>query len=975
MKLTKLLKLCAMLAPLLWLANFTYATVVGKGFFSKPKKAFSYEVKPWYKYDKDSSACREIRIYLEQQQAGEKITGTISCEGKTKEFSTVWPAKNNSFAILLPSNTGIEATKAQLTFTVGQTKFNEMLNIPAKKQWKVYIYPHSHVDIGYTNLQNIVEKLHVRNIDVAIDIANKTKDYPAGAKFVWNPESTWVVASYLKQASAQQKQTFIAAVKKGWIQIDGAHSNLNTSTCSDKELLQVFENSKNITALTGTPITTMVQVDNPGATWGMVQAAAAYGIKGFFSFPNYFDLRNKWENKPFYWKGQDGKSKIFYLQATSYGYGFKAKGRIYGLGKIQALTDEYDRLSTDEPLKNFISPFIFNETAHLESQGSPYDIYAMTWSMADNCLIDADLPEAVKQWNQEFAYPKLIISGTKEILAAYEEKYASIIPTYSGDLSEFWTQGLGADAKSVGLGRIGKEKLSQAETLWSMLNRTGGAPTEQFNQAWENALLSAEHTWGFQDPTAPMASKVEANKAGYFANVEKGADNLINLALQPIKNEQGNGFVVINTLSWNRDGIIILSAAQSKAGDRIVDDQNNGVLSQRLTTGELAFEANQIPAFGSRFYKILPEKVNMGASMVKNHTLNNGLIAVSLDPKNGDINSFIDLKTGWQIIDEKSRFGFNSYNYLPGVRNGSSNSPIGSVTNAKNATISVKENGPLIASLLIHSTAESCNWLTREVKLMKGKPYLELINRVDKIATRKKEGIHFGFPFNVPNGEIKMDIPLGIMTPEKDQIPFTNKNWYTFQRWIDISNEKQGVTWTSIEAPIVEIGDITGTILDGARQADEWIDFQPKSQTLFSWTINNHWDTNFPLQQSGIISTKYVIMPHNSQYNPALANQFGVAQHRPLIAVQANQNPIHKPIIAFNNPKITVVSLKASEDHQALTLKLRSLSPQIEKLNFVWEGKKPKSVDELQVNESGHKKIDKEITIDPYAVKSFRIVF
>jgi len=53
----------------------------------------------------------------------------------------------------------------------------------------------------------------------------------------------------------------------------------------------------------------------------------------------------------------------------------------------------------------------------------------MTWSMADNCVIDADLPEAVKAWNENYAYPKLVISGAKGILDAYEKKYSAIIPT------------------------------------------------------------------------------------------------------------------------------------------------------------------------------------------------------------------------------------------------------------------------------------------------------------------------------------------------------------------------------------------------------------------------------------------------------------------------------------------------------------------------------------------------------------------
>ena len=69
----------------------------------------------------------------------------------------------------------------------------------------------------------------------------------------------------------------------------------------------------------------------------------------------------------------------------------------------------------------------------MERNHSPYDIMAITWSMADNCLIDADLPEAVRQWNATYAWPKLIIAGAKEILRAYETKYSSSIPGYKGD--------------------------------------------------------------------------------------------------------------------------------------------------------------------------------------------------------------------------------------------------------------------------------------------------------------------------------------------------------------------------------------------------------------------------------------------------------------------------------------------------------------------------------------------------------------
>jgi len=91
---------------------------------------------------------------------------------------------------------------------------------------------------------------------------------------------------------------------------------------------------------------------------------------------------------------------------------------------------------------------------------------------------------------------------------------AQIIPQYHGDFTEFWTNGLGADAASVGKGRIAKESLIQAEILWSIL-RPGKSSTEKFKQAWEDNLLSAEHTWGAQIQSHCCATSRE-NKSNVF---------------------------------------------------------------------------------------------------------------------------------------------------------------------------------------------------------------------------------------------------------------------------------------------------------------------------------------------------------------------------------------------------------------------------------------------------------------------------
>jgi alpha-mannosidase len=933
---------------------------------------FTSEVKPWYKHRKDGKAGREVVLHIGGRLTG-KIAVTIDCNGKEETTETQVKENQDTISVLLPEGAGQKATEAKITLRANNDSHTITVNIPAKKQWTVYIYPHAHLDIGYTNLQETVKKLQMRNIDVGIDLAQKTQHYPEGARFVWNPEATWIVSNYLKNASAEKRKKLIDAVKKGWVQIDGAHSNMNTSICTGEELMRMFRSQQNIQRITGVPITTMVQFDNPGGSWGLIQAAVQNGIKGFISFPNTFDLRKTWEHKPFYWIAPDGKSKLLFLQATPYGIGYTLKGSKYGLGKVQSFNDTCDRLHTATPMKNFIDPFIFEETAKLEKANSPYDIMAITWSMADNCLIDADLPEAVKQWNATYAYPKLIIAGSKEILQAYESRYSNIIPSYSGDYTEFWTDGLGSDAKRVALSQHARENMVQAETLWALLDPGKAAPINEFHQGWEDLLLAAEHTWGAQNPGTPLAAKIEGNKAAYFENAEKISRRLIEHALEPIKDENSNTIAVINTLSWPRSGLVVLNAQQSKAGDKVLDDANREVPAQRLTSGELIFQSDNIPALSSKTYKVVAGKCNIpGGITTGPFTLQNGKLAITIDEKTGSIKSMIDVKNNRELVNASAAFQLNSFNYVPGVWNGRDSSR-GSLP-ATDISVRVKEQGPLVTSLLITSKAPGCNWLTREVRLIKDEAIVECINTIDKLPTRKKEAIHYGFAFNVPAGNVQMDIPWGIMRPEQDQLPGANRNWLAFQHWIDVSNKEFGITWTALESPVVELGSITGTILDGARQVDRWIKKSAPTQTILSWPVNNHWNTNFPPEQQGIITERYCMAVHE-KYDAAAANRFGMEQNRPLIAVQTKSNPIKKSLISLDNPKVMISALKRSDDNQALIVRLRSLSNKTEKFKIGYPAKLPQSVFTCTVGEKPLQQYSGSIELPKYGTISLRMVF
>jgi alpha-mannosidase len=87
------------------------------------------------------------------------------------------------------------------------------------RQIQIYVLPHSHHDLGYTDLQADVEEKQILNITKGIELARKTADYPEGARFVWNLEVLWGADLYMKRKSESARQEFIDAVRKGWIGI------------------------------------------------------------------------------------------------------------------------------------------------------------------------------------------------------------------------------------------------------------------------------------------------------------------------------------------------------------------------------------------------------------------------------------------------------------------------------------------------------------------------------------------------------------------------------------------------------------------------------------------------------------------------------------------------------------------------------------------------------------------------------------
>lgn len=886
---------------------------------------------------------------------------TVKVPGLTPQTLSIGSG-NQQVEIRMP----VVTTDSSVTLTVEKDKKllgTQIVALQPVKLKTIYILPHSHNDIGYTEIQTAVEQKQINNLLHGIEYARRTKDYPEGARFVWNLEGTYVADLFMQRMNDEQKTTFIDALKDGGVALNGMYLNTLTGLCRPEELLRLFKFSKTMEQLSGVKVDAAMISDVPGYTWGTVTAMAQAGIRYFSAAPNYFDrigdILPAWENKPFYWLSPSGKEKLLVWIP------YKGYALSHGLAH---LSDQYVATYSDV----------------LKRINYPYGISYIRWSgHGDNAVPEIEISDFVKEWNTKYVYPHFIISSTSTAFSAFEKAYGDQLPVVQGDWTGYWEDGAASSAFETAQNRTTSSRLSQAEALYAITNPEK-YPAATFNDAWKHVLLYSEHTWGADiSVTNPLAQKT-VEQWDIKKSYAQTADNLSRQLLTNATTATGtpNAVDIFNTNSWTRTNLVLLTPQQSTQGDVIKDAQGTQIPSQRLSTGELAFIATGVPAFAAKRYLISRSsgKKSPGKNEVlaTSNTLDNGIIRVSIDATTGAISSVRRNTIDNNFVDSAAGNYANDYLFLHG-------SNLKDLQRNGQVTITVKEHGPVLSTLSITSTAPGCNKLTREIRLINGADYVEMTNILDKkraelnphpgdyawANTGGKESVNFGFPFNVPSGAVKIDIPFAVMRPETDQIPGSCKNWLEVGQWADVSNDKLGVTWVTLDAPLVEVGGITATLLGGQSNPDVWRKHIEPTQKLYSWAINNHWETNYRAYQDGIITFRYALRPHEN-FESAEATRFATGLTQPLVVTAATSGDYSLPRLTLSSKDIVVEAFKPSEDGKAYIVTLFNASAQKTQTTLQWAG----AVGAMHYSNTAEKVLDNvqgDISIAPYDVVTIRV--
>jgi len=826
-----------------------------------------------------------------------------------------------------------------IQFEIDGTVINTMTTVISPVRHRdIYLLSYSHNDIGYTDLQPNVERKQMQNIDIALHLIKQTKDFPSEARYKWNMEVIWALESYLNRASNEKRQEVIAAIKDGSIGLNALYANVLTGLASSTEMLHFTEYARRFTKEYSIPITTACISDIPGFSWGLVTTLAQSGVKYFSSAPNSGDrvgyVYESLGDKPFYWTSQSGEEKVLmWLAAASYSS--------FHEGELHKLGDEK----------------ILKLMRKLDQDEYPYDIVQLPYTVGgDNGTPDSTLSAFVKAWNERYASPRLIIATHQQMFQDFETKYGATLQTLKGDFTPYWEDGAVSTAYETALNRQAVDRLIQSEALWSMRSPPG-FPEKEYRDAWRNVILYDEHTWGanvsVSDPDSSFVKEQWRIKRQFALDADSLSRILLTKAIAG-SSPNKNAIEVYNTSSWNRSDVILIPKELSTRGDVVVDADGKEIPSRRLTTGELAAIVKNIPPLSSKIFSI-----RNGAQIILGglpFQISNIFMDIYVDPITGTITEIKDNIYNKNII--KMNDYLNELFYVQGKNSDSAK-------HLSNIRLIKQENGPVVSSILIEADAPGCKKFSTEYRLYEGINRLDIINYLDKKSIREKEGVHFGFPFKIPNGILRYDVANSIVKPETDQIPGSCKNFFSVQSVVDVSNDTCGITWATPDAPLIEIGAINAE--------KPWMKTIEQSQTFYSYVMNNYWHTNYKADQEGPVTFRYAIQPH-FKYRSEDALRFGAEQRQPLIVAAATD--LTKPVSSLctvEPQSVLINSIKPIAGSSAWLAQLYNASDETQHASVRWNKSIPVKMSISDIFEKNGENLNNEIEIPPHGSVYVRI--
>lgn len=793
--------------------------------------------------------------------------------------------------------------------------------IKANRTWDIYVIHHSHTDIGYTERQDKIIRYHYDFIRQAIEILDEIHEQ--GKKewegFVWQCENFWQVENFYEMADETLKKKFEHYVSTGEIGLSGNYLNMTelvSKPVLEAALAKVEAYGKQICH----PITAGMCADINGMAWGYGEELYRHGVRYFYSclHPHHgmFPLYKK--VMPFYWETPQG-NQLLVWNGDHYHLGNELFLAPHG-GTSYMIQDEFsaplrqnmmldrDAKDTAETELHVAATRLIRYLDNLEEEGYPYDLvpFMVSGAITDNAPPSKTIVKRLEELNYLFnGKVRLKMVNLEQFFHEVQERCVDI-PVYSGDWTDWWADGVGSTPAEVKLYREAVRKYDICKSIdpnGELGNR------EMAEKAAKEMMLYAEHTWGYSssvsEPWESFVSALELKKGAYAVNanthIAKNLDQILAAKGETaIRQDKPQNYRIINPHDcplhtkaclyiefWEYiDGVRYQSSMPIEVTDAVTGEKLPCQVKQiaRATQVEIEIalepkeERNVKIRLAEKKYGSTQNHAHIGAEGIEDlldqdafrcdeDIIETDAFRICMDDVRG-IFSIISKADGLELIREDAKTGaFCGIYEITDIeesacetrrkmgRNRKSTGTRRYQSILKNRRI--VEDGELYTAAALDYSLEGTGMYTVFLKAYKHQPKLETMVRIHKESRWEPENLYVALPFTAGKESTAYADKTGcIIRPGIDQLPGSCQDFYLIQNGVLWQTEDTGVAVITKDAPLIAMGDLKAhpvTLSDGK-------DWAKNRETVYSWVMNNYWETNFKVNLGGFYEFSYTLL-------------------------------------------------------------------------------------------------------------------
>jgi alpha-mannosidase len=818
-------------------------------------------------------------------------------------------------------------TQASLTVVVNGHTTQVQQTLQPQKKWTLFLMPHVHLDVGYTDYQAKVSTIQSRILDEAMDLVGQ---HPA---FRFSTDGEWNLDQFLHSRTPAEQNRIVEAIRQEKIYVPAQFGNVLTGFPTAETLIRSLYPSANFSRVHRTPLDYANITDVPSYSWSYASILAAAGIPYFLAGSNndrapVLLQGHLNENSPFWWEGPDGGKVLMW-----YSRHYMQMQFLFGLPPLTQTGEEVLPLF----LEMYQRPSYHASAAILfGTQVENTDLFPQQAALAD-------------EWNALYAYPYIEYSGFHDALVNIAEQFGNAIPTVRGDGGPYWEDGIGSDALYAAMERENESRAPSAEklaTVGTLVNPRLAVNREELDSMWANMVLFDEHTWtswnSVSDPDSDEAIEQLRVKDSRATRATDQRNNILRSGMATLADSIAAGvdsLIVFNPLNWKRDGKVTIDLDKGmEIADRATKEPvRYVVLHEGPNFREVEFRAADVPPVGYKVYELRAAHTAAPAlQRTTSTTIESPFYRVELDPASGSIRSIYDQELNRELVNTQSSWRFGQYLYVTGgdqepnsILQYRAVSPRPELYThaAKDGRVISVEQTPWGWRAELASSTENTPEIHTEIRVYKGEKKIELTQEIDKKPELKKEAVYFAFPFAMTHPQFQYEIQNGVVDPAQDMYPGAGHEWFSIQHWISVQQDGISATVMPLDAPLATFGDIN---------RGEWpTEFGQRPGNIFSYVMNNYWHTNYRAAQGGHFRLRYVITSA-ARTDAAALSRMGWEESTPLEHDQIRSQdkaldlprPFHgneASFLTIDDPDLLLDAWKPAEDGNGTVLRFIDL--------------------------------------------------